>query len=61
MMERLLKDDMTVETALQVVLDKCDYTAKNCGPTDMVAAVLPVIVIQHARKALERARKLATI
>lgn len=41
-----------LRAALQVLLDSVDYTAGACGPTEMVAAVLPVVVIEKARTAL---------
>jgi hypothetical protein len=44
---------MTCKEALQVVLDSVDYTAQACGPTEMVAAVLPREVIVLARKAIK--------
>ena len=37
---------------LNVVLDCADYTAGNCGVTEMVGAVLPKEVIEQARDAL---------
>lgn len=43
--------------ALQVVLDQVDYTAGNCGPTEMVAACLPKEVIRLAREALSHERE----
>lgn len=43
-----------LRAALQVLLDSVDYTAGACGPTEMVAAVLPVVLIEKARKALTR-------
>jgi hypothetical protein len=42
--------------ALQIVLDQVDYTARNCSPTDMVAAVLDISVIKIAKQALEEAK-----
>ena len=37
--------------ALAVLLDSVDYTSGACGPTEMVAACLPTLVIDKAKKA----------
>jgi hypothetical protein len=42
---------MDAQTALLTVLDQVDYTNGACGPTEMVAAVLPREVIKLAREA----------
>ena len=44
--------EQKLETALLVLLDQVDYTAGNCSPTEMVAAVLSTDVIAIARDAL---------
>ena len=41
-----------LEAALGVLLDQVDYTAGACTLTEMVGAVLPLEVIERARKAL---------
>ena len=41
-----------LRTALSTVLDQVDYDHGMCGPTEMVAAVLPVEVIALARAAI---------
>lgn len=41
-----------LKAALEVILDAVDYTKGNCGPTEMVAAVLPVELISQARQAI---------
>jgi hypothetical protein len=43
---------LTAAEALATILDACDYTAGNCGVTEMVGAVLPTELIQLARQAL---------
>lgn len=43
----------TARSMLMLVLDQVDYKAGNCGVTEMVGAVLPVDVIDSARRALE--------
>jgi len=45
-----------LRAALAVILDAVDYTNGNCGPTEMVAAVLPVELISQARAALQATR-----
>ena len=47
---------MTVGEALRTILNAVDYTSGACGPTEMVAAVLPVELIERANKALEETR-----
>lgn len=42
--------------ALQVLLDQVDYTAGNCGITEMVGAVLPKEIIQKARTVIAKAK-----
>ena len=39
-------------TALSVVLDQVDYTKGACRPNEMVGAVLPVMIIDGARAAI---------
>lgn len=46
----------TLVEALATVMDSVDYKARNCSPTEMVAAVLQVEVIDIARAALSAAR-----
>lgn len=41
-----------VRNALLTILDQVDYTSGVCGPTEMVAAVLPTQVIALARARL---------
>jgi len=48
--------NMTCEAALMLVLDQVDYVRGNCSPTEMVAAVLPKVVIEKAREALQNQR-----
>lgn len=43
---------MSAREALLLILDQVDYIAGNCGPTEMVAAVLPREIIALARKSL---------
>jgi hypothetical protein len=43
-----------LRAALATVLDQVDYTQGACGLTESVGAVLPVEVIQQARRALDR-------
>lgn len=43
---------MDLLAALQTVLDCVDYTSNACGPTEMVAAALPRIVIANAKEAI---------
>ena len=44
---------MSCKEALSIFLDQVDYTANNCSPTDMVAAVLSVPVIKLCRIAID--------
>lgn len=37
-----------------VLLDQVDYTQGACAPTEMVGAVLPILVINKARAYLEK-------
>ena len=50
-------DNEALTQWLNVVLDCADYTAGNCGFTEMVSAVLPKDVIEKARYALLEASK----
>jgi hypothetical protein len=42
MVERLV-------SMIQLLLDHVDYTDGACGPTEMVGAVLPTVVIKRAK------------
>lgn len=50
---------MDTASALRLILDSVDYTANppNCRPTEMVAAVLPTVVIEQCRAALAEDRR----
>jgi hypothetical protein len=50
--ERLQKENEQLRSALLVILDQVDYTAGNCGLTEMVGAVLDRSVIAKARGVL---------
>jgi hypothetical protein len=50
--EHLQKENEQLRSALLVVLDQVDYTAGNCGLTEMVGAVLDRGVIAKARGVL---------
>jgi len=41
------------KTELNLILDCIDYTAGACKPIEMVGAVLPLQIIEQAKKALE--------
>jgi hypothetical protein len=43
---------MNTREALLLILDQVDYTAGNCGLTEMVGAVLSKEVIDICRKAI---------
>lgn len=43
---------MPVADALALLLDSMDYERGACSPTEMVGAVVPVVVLQQCRKAL---------
>lgn len=45
---------MNCKVALQTILDQVDYTNKACRPNEMVAAVLPVEVIELAKEAIAK-------
>lgn len=45
--------EQRIEQWLRVILDQVDYTRDACGPTEMVAAVLPEQCIKEARAALD--------
>lgn len=42
----------TVKEALLLLLDQVDYTKGNCGPTEMVSAVLTPEVLSICRQAI---------
>lgn len=44
---------ITPGEALAALLDAMDYTRGACGPTELVSAVVPIVLIENARKALE--------
>ena len=46
------KHEQELNAALATILDAVDYTAGNCGPTEMVGAVLDSALIEKARRAL---------
>lgn len=43
-----------VRAALLAILDGVDYTTGACRPNEQVGVVLPAVLIENARKALER-------
>ena len=45
---------LSTREALQTVLDHVDYTVSNCRQNEAVGAVLPLVVIQNARIALDQ-------
>ena len=45
---------MNCKLALLTVLDHVDYTVGNCGPTEMVGAILPVEIIKIARESITK-------
>ena len=51
---------MTTAEALRFLLDQVDYTKGNCGPTEMVGAVLDKSVIEICRDALASAPPVLT-
>ena len=44
---------MTLELALQLVLDQVDYINGNCRPNEMVGAVLSEDILKKVRGALD--------
>ena len=48
---------LTPSEALLTILDAIDYKAGNCSGTDMVAAVLPEVLIDNARTTLKEAHR----
>jgi len=44
---------ITLELALQLVLDQVDYINGNCRPNEMVGAVLPEEILKKVRGALD--------
>lgn len=44
--------EQLLDNVLRLILDQVDYTNGACGPTEMVAAVLPTSVIEQARAVL---------
>lgn len=42
----------TLKEALLLLLDQVDFVAGNCGPTEMVSAVLTTEVISICRQAI---------
>lgn len=52
--DKALIEDL--EAVLLLLLDSVDYTAGACGPTEMIGAVLPTVVIDRARAAINKAR-----
>jgi len=51
----LTQTESDLIAALHVILDSVDYTAGACGPTEMVGAVLPIVVISRARETIAKA------
>lgn len=50
----LMNENARLRAALGALLDAVDYTSGACLVIDMVGAALDPVLIQHARKALER-------
>ena len=48
------EDRDRLRAALLAILDSVDYTSGACLMTEWVGAVLPVVLIDNARKALQR-------
>uniref|UniRef100_A0A6M3LFH5 Uncharacterized protein n=1 Tax=viral metagenome TaxID=1070528 RepID=A0A6M3LFH5_9ZZZZ len=48
---------LTPSEALRVILDCVDYQNGACGLTEMVGAVLPVLVLDLAHRALREEKK----
>ncbi len=44
--------EQKLEEALENILYDIDYTTDKCKPTEMIAAILPPVLIRLARKAL---------
>ncbi len=42
------------EICLMLVLDSIDFTSGACAPTEMIAACLPSVVLERAKKAVDR-------
>lgn len=51
---------LSTAEALRLILDQVDYTKGNCGPNEMVAAVLPKQVLEICHRALEHAPPVLT-
>ncbi len=45
---------LNIRELIALILDHVDYTAGACRPTEMIGAVLPLSVIEQARKAIRR-------
>lgn len=52
-----MSKEQELRTALQAMLDAVDYTSGACLMTEWVGAVLPLVLIENARKALRTEEK----